>query len=323
MIRRTFRRRLTPQTSTFRARSIRASCLVGVFACIAVPACGDDDDTTSTGSAGTANTSGTTPVPGAPGSGTSGGAGGTTGNTGTTTGTAGAGAASASTGASATGAGAGTSTGAGTMTGTGNTGAGTSSNTGLAGSGGASAGMGGSANAGTAGSSTIIADFDGGVVPDAGLAAVVRDLSDDEMVLVVDTINAGEVEQAQAALPRLSNQEVRAFAQEMIDEHTAARAQLDQLAVEENLTLAASDVAQSLRDEGAAIVAELLATEESAIDAQYVNSQVLAHSQALQVLAGLIAGADNDALRAQLTELRGNVSAHLDRARELQGVVGS
>jgi putative membrane protein len=299
--------------------------LVGVLACIAVPACDDDDDTPFASSAGTADTSGRTPVAGTPGSGTSGGAGGTTGNTGTTTGTAGAGAASASTGASATGAGAGTSTstGAGTMTGTGNTGAGTSSNTGLAGTGGASAGTGGSANAGTAGSGTTIAEFDGGVVPDAGLAAVVRDLSDDEMVLVVDTINAGEVEQAQAALPRLSNQEVRAFAQEMIDEHTTARAQLDQLAVEQNLTPAAGDVTQSLGDEGAAIVAELLAAEGSAIDAQYVNSQVLAHSQALQVLTGLIAGADNDALRAQLTQLRGNVAAHLDRARELQDVLGS
>jgi predicted outer membrane protein len=307
----------TPFTS-FRARHIRTLCLVSLLTGAAVTACGDDDTLPGISSTGTPGTGTGTTGTGTTGTGTSSGTGTTgTGTTGTGTGATGTGAGAGGT----TAAGASSGTGAGT-TGTGTTGTGTSSGTesstvgggvGAAGAGG-SAGNSGAANAaGAAGAS-----FDGGVPGDAGLAATAQNLSDGEIVFAADTLNAGEVDEARAALPRLGNEAVRAFARQMIEEHQTARDQLLQLADDQDLTPALSDVAEDLRQQSESVIAQLLAPEATSLDALYINSQVTAHGLALQTVDGLIAGSDNAALRQQLTALRSSVEEHLSRARELQ-----
>jgi hypothetical protein len=119
---------------------------------------------------------------------------GTNGTTGSASGTTGGGTDTGSTGAGTTG------------PGTGSTGAGTT----------------GSGNTGTTGGGSTGTTLPGGVPPatvppppdagslqvDAGLtgdagAAILEDLDDGQIVKVVDTLNAGEVQQAQTALPRL------------------------------------------------------------------------------------------------------------------------
>lgn len=78
-----------------------------------------------------------------------------------------------------------------------------------------------------------------------------------------------------------------------------------------------SDVATRLRREGEAVLIELLGTAFPA-DATYVDSQLTAHAQALELLNGCIDAADADPLRTELTALRASVEAHLNRARELE-----
>src|SRR5215207_8560478 len=89
-------------------------------------------------------------------------------------------------------------------------------------------GAGGDATAGAGGRAT------GGQGGEAGAAAALS-LSDAQVLLVLDTLNQGEVEVAYAASPRLSQADVEAFAQEMITDHGAARQSV--LAVADSLDL--------------------------------------------------------------------------------------
>jgi putative membrane protein len=264
-------------------------CLIGGLASAAVYACGDDDTKTST------STNAATPG--------SGGTSATRGDGNTTAGNGGSAAAAASTGAAGNGGTAGTG-----ATETGVTGNGTAA--GATATGGAgTAGRGSNADAGVAGSS------DAGAL--GGDAGAVLALKDGQILYVADTLNAGEVDQARAALPKLTNADVRSFANDMITEHGTARDQLLQLADDQDIAPAGSEVADDLHSKSDSAVQRLLAAAPDGTDALYVQLQVTAHVDAAALLDQLITAADSDPLRTQLTDLRSSVQSHLDRARAL------
>jgi putative membrane protein len=153
---------------------------------------------------------------------------------------------------------------------------------------------------------------------DAG-AAIAEALDDGQIVTVVEVLNASEVEQAQAVLPRLQNDAVRAFAQIMIEEHQTARNDLATLAGQQQIALANSDVADQLRLESQQTQGELAGTDAAALDAAYLGAQVTAHQEAEALLGDLSAAADSPELAAQLGELRLNVQGHLQSASALLG----
>jgi putative membrane protein len=176
--------------------------------------------------------------------------------------------------------------------------------------------------AGATGQGTAVTSPDAGASLDAGVPSAFGDagaaeLSDGQILGVVDILNAGEVEQAQAALPRLTEESVQAFANDMVTEHGAARQDLQGLAQMQGLALADSDLATQLSGRSAANIAALNAAAAGSVDALYIQLQVGAHGEALQLLDQLIEAADAPAVEAQLITLRGSVDAHLNRAREL------
>jgi predicted outer membrane protein len=291
--------------------------LVALLGLSLLPACSDDDDdildrpaagvTNGPDGSNGSNTDGTSPGnTTSPGGGTMGPS-----NTTTTSGTGSAGAGTAAGGSTAaTGTtGAGTPAGSGVVTaGTGGAGGTAGGTTGAAGTAGTSAGSGG---VGTA---------DAGAGADAGgaLAAAVQELNDGQLLFIADTINAGEVDHARAALPRLADDAVRAYAQDMIEEHEPARDAILQLAQAEDLIPDLSPVATDLREQSEQVLVQLLSTPGENVDALYIDSQVTMHAQAFQLLEGMIAAADAEPIETLLTQLRASVGGHLDTARQLQ-----
>lgn len=154
---------------------------------------------------------------------------------------------------------------------------------------------------------------------DAGAAvtAAAADLNDGQILFVVDTINAGEVDQARAALPGLEDEAARGYAQLMIEEHEPARDRLLELAEGEDIALEASEVATQLREQSEQVILSLLSLSGDELEQTYVESQVTAHTAALQLIDAMLPAADSDALDAELTQLRASVAGHLDAADEL------
>lgn len=163
----------------------------------------------------------------------------------------------------------------------------------------------------------------GGTSSDAEVAATralvnaALQLDDDEIVLVADAINAGKVAQASAVLPRLSNEDVRAFAERMIDEHSAAREELSLLAEQQGLEPDDSDLSDSLERDNATTIARLERTPDESLDVEYIETQERAHGVARMIGGAMIAAADNDALRNQVTTLSGDIEAHRAEAARI------
>jgi putative membrane protein len=155
----------------------------------------------------------------------------------------------------------------------------------------------------------------------AGGAAAVAALSDAQILLVLDTLNQGEVEEAYAALPRLSAAEVKAFAQLMVTHHSAARQSIADTATALNEAPTPSDTQAELKDEAEAQVSRLRTTPTASLDATYVDLQVRAHAEALTLLDALATAADAAELATLLATLKTTVQQHYERAQQLQAAL--
>ena len=153
----------------------------------------------------------------------------------------------------------------------------------------------------------------GGAGGEGPLAA----LSDAQILLVLDTLNQGEVEEAYAALPRLSSEDVAEFAQQMVTDHSDARQSV--LATAESLEQAPapSELQAKLKGDSEARVALLRAASAANLDATYIEQQVAVHADALKLLNDLTAAADAEELEALLATLEAAVQQHYEHAQEL------
>jgi predicted outer membrane protein len=169
---------------------------------------------------------------------------------------------------------------------------------------------GGTAGANAAGANAAGA---GGAGEGAGGAATLN-LSDAQILLVLDTLNKGEVEAAYTALPRLVDPSVEAFAEQMIVDHSSARQSVAATAEALDLNPEPSPTQRALEGEGESQVALLRSASDAAIDATYIDLQVGAHDEALALLASLEEAADAAELTQLITTLQMAVHDHYDSA---------
>ncbi|HEX7121660.1 MAG TPA: DUF4142 domain-containing protein [Gemmatimonadaceae bacterium] len=185
-------------------------------------------------------------------------------------------------------------------------------------------------------------------------ASAMADLPDTDggLISLVMTIDRSEVEAARLAQERSQNARVRAFASEMINDHSRHMRQLEQLAQNENIqgvtrleaggTTAGDTSARAGGDTGAAadtgaragapetgMMARLRSSHEqmmsdlrnargATFDQTYIEGQVRAHDEALQLLQRMQGAADNAALQQQLASTAQVVERHLTEVRQLQ-----
>lgn len=135
---------------------------------------------------------------------------------------------------------------------------------------------------------------------------------------LMQTANEGEVMQGQAASSRATSAEVRAFAQMMVSDHTAANDRLRDVLSRNNMTATMNADASTLRDNAQRTVTALNTYSGTAFDRQYMQTQVDLHQWLLSSLDNsLIPSARTAELRTLLQTQRGSVATHLERARQI------
>ena len=134
--------------------------------------------------------------------------------------------------------------------------------------------------------------------------------------------NAAEIEHSKVAVDKATNADVKAFAQMMIDEHTAMSKQGDELAVRLNVTPAPNDVANDLREESTKDVTDLNAKTGSDFDNEYIDEQIDMHQETLDLLDRLDDNATNADLKAMIEQAKPKVQQHLDRAKAIKEKLG-
>lgn len=144
------------------------------------------------------------------------------------------------------------------------------------------------------------------------------DLTDAQIAHVAVTANAIDIEMAELARSRAQADEVSAFAERMITDHTAVNEQAAALAERLGVTPEDNDVSRSLRADAADAQSKLTARRAGAFDRAYMDREVAYHQAVLDALDGvLIPQADNAELRTLLERVRPAIAAHLEHARDL------
>jgi putative membrane protein len=124
--------------------------------------------------------------------------------------------------------------------------------------------------------------------------------------------NLAEIETAKLAQSKTSNEQVRSFAQRMIDDHTKAMEQLQQLAQAKGVQLPTSPDAKHQ-----AMMKKLSALSGDGFDKQYLSQAGVAdHQKAHQLVARVSSRAQDPDLKALGSQLLPTIDQHLQLAQQ-------
>ncbi|MBV8517000.1 MAG: DUF4142 domain-containing protein [Acidobacteria bacterium] len=158
----------------------------------------------------------------------------------------------------------------------------------------------------------------GSMHSNANMATMPGALSANDVAGIVATANEGEIQEGQAAAPRATSAEVRAFAQMMVSDHTAALTAARDAFARNNVTPAENDTMRTLREGAQRTVTNLATYNGAAFDRMYMQSQVDVHQWLLTTMDTVLIPSSRGEMRTLLETQRAAVASHLDRARQIR-----
>lgn len=130
-------------------------------------------------------------------------------------------------------------------------------------------------------------------------------------------INAGKLAEKAA-----SNKDVKAFAKQMVTDHTGVNKQATALVKKLKVKPENSDTSKSLKDGGAANIAKLKGLKGKDFDKAYVDNEVTYHQAVIDALdKTLVPNAKNAELKDLLVKVRPAFVAHLEHAKQIQSAM--
>lgn len=157
------------------------------------------------------------------------------------------------------------------------------------------------------------------VIASSGAALSPTTFSEGEVLHIFMTANQGEVLTNEVAAGRVTDANVRTFAQEMAREHTDVTRRLEQLAQTENLTTSANKVSTHLENVARGHADYMRTLSGRALDLHHIQTQIVMHQNTLDLIdITLLPNARNAALRSFLQTTRPNIAQHLERARTIE-----
>ena len=146
--------------------------------------------------------------------------------------------------------------------------------------------------------------------------------SDPQIAHIVVTANQIDVDAGKIAKAKSKNKEVKAFAQQMITDHTAVNKQAVGLAKKLGVKPEDNDTSKALKTGAQENVANLKKLSGAQFDKAYVDHEVEYHQQVLDAIDKvLIPGAQNAELKGLIEKVRPAIAAHLDHAKHMQSMM--
>ena len=157
-----------------------------------------------------------------------------------------------------------------------------------------------------------------GAMSGTGSAAT---LGDADIANVIHEVNAGEIAAGKIAQTKASNADVKAYAREMVQAHTAMDKKGAKISGEQGATNAA--IRDSVVSANQAMGSQLQSANSGAsFDKAYIDGQVMGHQNTLNFLQAAQNQAQNADLKQMITAAIPDVQKHLERAQALQSKVG-
>lgn len=148
--------------------------------------------------------------------------------------------------------------------------------------------------------------------------------TDADIAATVTAANDTDIQNGQLALTKTKNADVKAFANEMITDHTALNKQGGDLVAKLGVTPTDNPTSTSLKMGGESTRETLKGLSGAEFDKAYINGEVDLHQTVLDQLDNtLIPAAQNAELKALLQSARPTIAAHLDHAKQLKTKLGA
>jgi putative membrane protein len=146
-----------------------------------------------------------------------------------------------------------------------------------------------------------------------------RDIHDAHITDVVVTASSIAIEAGRLALSRASRDEVRAYAERMVGEHTGVNRSAIELAAKLKVTLQDNPISKSLKADGETDFARLQALRGEAFDKAYIDHKFVLYQHMLDTIDNrLMPNARNEELKVLLYNLFSPFSLHLEDAQQIQ-----
>jgi putative membrane protein len=152
--------------------------------------------------------------------------------------------------------------------------------------------------------------------------ASAADITDPQIAHIAYTAGLIDIAAAQQALEKSKNADVRAFAEDMVRDHTAVNDQALALVKKLNVTPEDNPTSQALQKQADAKKAELAKLDGAAFDVAYIANEVAYHQTVNTALKDtLIPGAKNAELKALLETGLKIFQGHQEHAEHLAQTV--
>jgi putative membrane protein len=125
--------------------------------------------------------------------------------------------------------------------------------------------------------------------------------------------NWNEIDAAQLALTKSTNDSVKTFAQLMIAEHTTAKGQLDSVANQFTYSLPTT-----VDSAHAALKVHLMTLSGLAFDTTYMNSQVTDHVNTINLFQNEVNLGNNPSVKNYASQTLPHLQMHLQRAQSIR-----
>jgi putative membrane protein len=159
------------------------------------------------------------------------------------------------------------------------------------------------------------------IVSSAGVAAQAP--SDAQIASIVVVANQVDIDAGHLAESRASGADVKAFARQMVTDHTGVNKQAVALVTKLQVVPEDNPTSQSLKKGGDDNLRSLKSLKGTAFDKAYIDHEVVYHQQVLDAIdKTLIPSAQNAELKALLVAVRPAFVGHLEHAKQIQGSLG-
>jgi putative membrane protein len=143
--------------------------------------------------------------------------------------------------------------------------------------------------------------------------------NDAQIAGIVVTANTVDIDAGKLAEKKSNNKEVKAFAKQMVTDHTGVNKQATALVKKLKVKPEDSDTAKSLKKGGDENLKKLKGLKGNDFDKAYIDNEVTYHQAVIDALdKTLIPSAQNAELKETLVKTRPAFVAHLEHAKSIQ-----
>ncbi|MGZ6142302.1 MAG: DUF4142 domain-containing protein [Myxococcales bacterium] len=147
-------------------------------------------------------------------------------------------------------------------------------------------------------------------------------LSDPQIATVALTAHQIDIDRGKVALKQTKNDEVKQFAEQMVNDHTAGKKEALALAEKLGVKPEESAVTKSLKADAKKVAARLKKEKGAAFDKDYIDTEVAYHQAVIDAVKNtLVPGAKNEQLKTLLQQAIPTLEGHLQHAKMVQSQV--